>query len=254
MGKSRKVNLNEVFLRVQRCKALSVCVVDAVEKVEASDDKNKSECFQDLMELVMFEKDIENAFTAKVAQYLADGYVFNLTTMNGSQGENGKVNLRKGDEVIRILLDKRYEEDFAICYLFVGRNTNRLHGSRLDIIWNNDLEEIERTDFYVVGRRRCGEYYGTKEQAEAAQKKRIERYGRKLTHEETELSDAYKATAYKILKKRDGFRSIKKADVIRVRQSLGCNRSHSTAFLKRIVADIVKNGRESSELLYSARG
>lgn len=201
----------------------------------------------------MFEKDIENAFTAKVAQYMADGYVFNLTTMNGSQGENGKVDLRKGDEVIRILLDKRYEEDFAICYLLVGRNTNKLRGW-LDTIWNNDLEEIERMDFYVVGRRRCEEYYGTREDAEAAQKKRIERYGRKLTHVETELSDAYKAIAYKILKKRGGFRSIKKADVIRVRQSLGFNRSHFAAFQKRIIADIVKNGRESSELLYSARG
>lgn len=201
----------------------------------------------------MFKKDIENAFTAKVAQYLADGYVFNLTTMNGSQGENGKVDLRKGDEVIRILLDKRYEEDFAICYLLVGRNTNKLRGW-LDTIWNNDLEEVERTDFYVVGGRRGKEYFGTREDAEAAQKKRIERYGRKLAHVETELSDAYKAIAYKILKKRGGFRSIKKADVIRVRQSLGCNRSHFTAFQKRIVADIVKNGRESSELLYSVRG
>ena len=44
----------------------------------------------------MFEKDIENAFTAKVAKYLADGYIFNLATMNGSQGEYGKVDLCKG--------------------------------------------------------------------------------------------------------------------------------------------------------------
>lgn len=202
----------------------------------------------------MFKKDIENAFTAKVAQYLADGYVFNLTTMNGSQGENGKVDLRKGDEVIRILLSERYEGDFVIRYLLVGRNTNHLRDGWMDTIWNNDLEEIERTDFYVIGGRRGKKYFGTREDAEAAQKKRIERYGRKLTHVETELSDAYKAIAYKILKKRGGFRSIKKADVIRVRQSLGCNRSHFAAFQKRIVADIVKNGRESSELLYSARG
>lgn len=202
----------------------------------------------------MFKKDIENAFTAKVAQYLADGYVFNLTTMNGSQGENGKVDLRKGDEVIRILLSERYEGDFVIRYLLVGRNTNHLRDDWMDTIWNNDLEEVERTDFYVVGGRRGKEYFGTREDAEAAQKKRIERYGRKLAHVETELSDAYKAIAYKILKKRGGFRSIKKADVIRVRQSLGCHRSHFTAFQKRIVADIVKNGRESSELLYSVRG
>lgn len=202
----------------------------------------------------MFKKDIENVFTVKVAQYLAEGHVFNLTTMNGSQGENGKVDLRKGDEVIRILLNERYEGNFVIHYLLVGRNTNQLRGSWMHTIWNSDLEEIERMDFYVVGGRRGEEYFGTREEAEAAQKKRIERYGCKLTHVETELSDAYKAIAYKILKKRAGFKSIKKADVIRVRQSLGCNRSHSAAFQKRIVADIVKNGRESSELLYSVRG
>lgn len=202
----------------------------------------------------MFEKDIENAFTAKVAQYMADGYVFNLTTMNGSQGENGKVDLRKGDEVIRILLDKRYEEDFAICYLLVGRNTNKLMGGWLDTIWNNDLEEIERMDFYVVGRRRCGEYYGTKEQAEAAQKKRMERYGRKLTHVETELPDAYKEIAYRILKKRDCFKSVRKSNIIRVERIENYCRNRSSSFRKRIVAGVARNGKVYSEELYSTRG
>lgn len=201
----------------------------------------------------MFEKDIENAFTAKVAQYMADGYVFNLTTMNGSQGENGKVDLRKGDEVIRILLDKRYEEDFAICYLLVGRNTNKLRGW-LDTIWNNDLEEIERMDFYVVGRRRCGEYYGTREEAEAAQKMRIERRGRKLTHVETELSEAYKEIAYRILKKRDCFKSIRKSNIIRVERTEDYCRNRSSSFRKHIVVGVARNGKVYSEELYSTRG
>ena len=143
----------------------------------------------------MFEKDIENAFIAKVAQYLADGYAFNLTTMNGSQGEDGKVDLRKGNEIIRILLDRKYEGDFVIHYLLVGKNTSHLRGSWMDTIWNNSLEEIERTDFYVIGGGRGKEYFGTREDAEAAQKKRLERYGRKLMHAETERSDAYKAIA-----------------------------------------------------------
>lgn len=202
----------------------------------------------------MFEKDIENAFTAKVAQYMADGYVFNLTTMNGSQGEKGKVDLRKGDEVIRILLDKRYEEDIAICYLLVGRNTNKLRGGWLDTIWNNDLEEIERMDFYVVGRGRCGEYYGTREEAEAAQKMRIERRGRKLTHVETELSEAYKEIAYRILKKRDCFKSIRKTNIIRVERTEDYCRNRSSSFRKHIVAGVARNGKVYSEELYSTRG
>lgn len=202
----------------------------------------------------MFKKDIENAFTAKVAQYLADGYVFNLTTMSGSQGENGKVDLRKGDEVIRILLSERYEGDFDIHYLLVGRNTSHLRGSWMDTIWNNYLEEIERTDFYVIGGRRGKEYFGTREDAEAAQEKRIERYGRKLTHVETELSEAYKEIAYRILKKRDCFKSIRKSNIIRVERTEDYCRNRSSSFRKHIVAGVARNGKVYSEELYSTRG
>lgn len=196
----------------------------------------------------MFEKDIEKVFTAKVAKYLAEGYVFNLTTMNGSQGEDGKVDLRKGNEIIRILLDREYEGDFEIYYLLVGRNTNRIRGSRMDIIWNNDLEEIERTDFYVVGEA----YYGTKEEAEAAQKKRIERYGHRLRSDDRELPDAYRGIAYKIMKKREGFKSVKKSEIVSVRQIISYRRNCPGCYKKTVVADISRNGSTSSVILYSA--
>lgn len=201
----------------------------------------------------MFENDIENAFTSRVAQYLADGYVFNLTTMNGSQGENGKVDLRKGDEVIRILLNERYEGDFVIRYLLVGRSTNHLRDGWMDTIWNNDLEEIERTDFYVIGGRRGKKYFGTREDAEAAQKKRIERRGRKLTHVETDFSEAYKEIAYRILKKRDCFKSVRKSNIIRVERIENYCRNRSSSFQKRIVAGVARNGKVYSEELYSTR-
>lgn len=200
----------------------------------------------------MFEKDIENAFTAKVAQYLADGYVFNLTTMNGSQGEDGKVDLRKGNEIIRILLDRKYEGDFEIFYLLVGRNTDRLSGGWSDIIWNEHLEEIECIDFYVIGKRKGGEYYGTKEEAEAAQKKRIARCGRKLMHVETELSEAYKEIAYRILKKRDCFKSIKKSNITSVEQIEGFFQNRQPSYQKRIFVKVERRGRVDSEVLYSA--
>ena len=202
----------------------------------------------------MFKRDIENAFTAKVAQYLADGYVFNLTTMNGSQGEDGRVDLRKGNEVIRILLDRKYEELIEIFHLLVGRSTNKLRDGWMDTIWNNDLEEIESTDFYVVGRGKCGEYYGTKEEAETAEKKRINRYGRKLTHVETELSDAYREIAYRILKKRDCFKSIRKSDIIRVERIEDYSPNCQTSYKKRIFVEVDRRGRVDSAVLYSAKG
>lgn len=202
----------------------------------------------------MFEKDIENAFTAKVAQYLADGYVFNLTTMNGSQGEDGKVDLRKGNEVIRILLDRKYERNFEIFYLLVGRNTDRLSGKWDDIIWNEHLEEIECIDFYVIGKRKGGEYYGTKEEAEAAQKKRIERCGCKLMRVENELSYKYKEVAYRILKKRECFKSIKKSNIASVERIEDYFQNHQPSYRKCIFVEVERRGRVDSEVLYSAWG
>lgn len=61
MVKRSKIDLNEVSLRVQQCKALSVCVVDAVEKVEASGNEGKNECFQDLMNLAYMMQDCATA-------------------------------------------------------------------------------------------------------------------------------------------------------------------------------------------------
>lgn len=112
----------------------------------------------------MRHEEIEKIFTDKVLEYIAKGYVMNLGTMSGSQGEIGKVDLRKGDDVIRILLcsDRkwgRYDENkFYECGsvdLIVGRNTDELRrgGDPFDsfnTIWNNHLEIIEKRVFYKI--------------------------------------------------------------------------------------------------------
>ena len=48
---------------------------------------------------MLLMKDIEALFTRKVAEYLADGYIFNTKTMSGSQ-----VDLKKGKSFVRISL------------------------------------------------------------------------------------------------------------------------------------------------------
>lgn len=53
---------------------------------------------------MLLMKDIEALFTRKVAEYLADGYIFNTKTMSGSQ-----VDLKKGKSFVRISL--RYFSD-----------------------------------------------------------------------------------------------------------------------------------------------
>lgn len=45
---------------------------------------------------------IYKVFTDKVNKYLENGYMFRLSSMGGHQGEIGKVDLFKGNELIMI--------------------------------------------------------------------------------------------------------------------------------------------------------
>ena len=46
--------------------------------------------------------DINQKFTAKVAEYIAKGYTINTATMSGSQGEVAHVDLTDGKQVVRV--------------------------------------------------------------------------------------------------------------------------------------------------------
>ena len=52
----------------------------------------------------MNQNDINRMFTEKVTELIAQGYQINPATMSGSQGEYAHVDLRKGTEIIRVLL------------------------------------------------------------------------------------------------------------------------------------------------------
>ena len=53
----------------------------------------------------MNQNDINRMFTEKVTELISQGYQINPATMSGSQGEYAHVDLRKGTEIIRVLLD-----------------------------------------------------------------------------------------------------------------------------------------------------
>ena len=91
----------------------------------------------------MNQNDINRAFTEKVTELLGRGYQIHPGTMGGSQGEIAHVDLYKGDEIIRVLLDRtigRGEKPDGV-RLIVGRNTDRIRMNCFDTlgntIWNN---------------------------------------------------------------------------------------------------------------------
>ena len=106
----------------------------------------------------MNQNDINRAFTEKVAELLGRGYQIYPGTMGGSQGEIAHVDLYRGDEIIRVLLDRtigRGEKPDGV-RLIVGRNTDRIRMNCFDTlgntIWNNRLEILSEIEFCRLAR------------------------------------------------------------------------------------------------------
>ena len=83
----------------------------------------------------MNQNDINRTFTEKVTELLSRGYQIHPGTMGGSQGEIAHVDLYRGDEIIRVLLDHsagRGEKPDGV-RLIVGRNTDRIRMNCFDL-------------------------------------------------------------------------------------------------------------------------
>ena len=133
----------------------------------------------------MKSAEINAIYAAKVAEFLGTGYTINTNSMNGSQGEIAKIDFRKGDEVIRMMLNSEtiWGENFLTAdaiVLTIGRCTderviNTKGFGRDAIIWNNNLEVIEKRTFFQFGRRRGRDWYLEGKEAEEALEKNRQR-------------------------------------------------------------------------------
>ncbi len=124
--------------------------------------------------------EINAIFTATVAKYINNGYTFNTVTMSGHQGEIAKVDLRKGNDIIRVMLEREnsfgkdeiYGDRIA---LTVGRNTDervakQTRYNSLVTMWDNTLEEIERREFWQMSGRDSDWYLEGAEGVEAVRR------------------------------------------------------------------------------------
>lgn len=169
----------------------------------------------------MNQNDINRAFTEKVTGLLAQGYQFHPGTMGGSQGEIAHVDLYKGDEIIRVLLDRtigRGEKPDGV-RLIVGRNTDRIRMNCFDTlgntIWNNHLESLSEIEFCQIGEN----YYNDAETGRAIQEKRDARRRARRESIRRDLPDAFKCAALKYVQRQPRMKSCKLSDVTRVNRS-----------------------------------
>lgn len=141
--------------------------------------------------------DINAIYSKKIADLLVEGYMINSNTMGGSQGDIAAIDLRKGDDVIRVRLHKEMCSSFEgdrfwgdNITLTVGRCTDpdvirskEYHSYAT--VWNNKLEVIEERVFWEMGRH---QWYIEGEEGKEALRKVISRYSnRKENHPQREF-------------------------------------------------------------------
>ena len=166
----------------------------------------------------MNQNDINRAFTVKVTELLGRGYQIHPGTMGGSQGEIAHIDLCKGDEIIRVLLDHSagHGEKPDGVRLIVGRNTDRIRMNCFDklgnTIWNNHLKILSEIEFCQIGEN----YYTDAETGRAIQKKRDARRRARRDTIRRDLPDAFKCAALKYVQRQPRMKSCKLSDITRV--------------------------------------
>lgn len=165
----------------------------------------------------MTYKDINNRFTEIVAEYIAKGYTFNTSSMGGSQGEIANIDLTNGKEIIRVVVSSfnNWRENVEGVEISIGKSTDnvRPHSGQLhETVWNSHLEIIHTEYFYKISR--YGNFYGTREEAEAARNVRHARYAlREFSCNEYKPSDKAKAIAERIVRNKFGYLRVNTSEV-----------------------------------------
>ena len=169
--------------------------------------------------------EIEAIMSAKVAEYIAKGYILSTTTMSGHQGEVAKVDVKKGNEIIRILLtsESAWDDEGTIrkTTLTVGRAQDKVRSSRpfdtmATTIWNQRLDIIEERVWYSVDSNAdC--FSEDKAEIMAQHKKQMKRYrNRENNHGAVELSDKAKEIVLPFVRNQRGFKSAKVTDIMNI--------------------------------------
>lgn len=131
---------------------------------------------------------INKTYTNKIAEYLREGYVFNTMTMCEKPGrEIAWVALTDGSEVLIVALrDFCDAENCTTLHSGVEIRVSRCIGENIransergfeSTVFNRELETVSTEKFYeIASYDLIRKYYGTKEEAVEAGKRRIERY------------------------------------------------------------------------------
>lgn len=165
---------------------------------------------------------IDKKFSEIIAQYLANGWTINSKSMRGSQGEDCKVDLVKGDELVRVWMESIYNSskymwrECVLCLRVGTWNRPATDSTERNItVWMGDFNIFCEMVFYKIA---DNWYVDNLEEAQSIKKVQIDRlrkYNR--TPLDTQIvhliSDDAMHTAIKFLKNKVGYKRISWYDI-----------------------------------------
>lgn len=173
----------------------------------------------------MKKTELDMIFTNKVSEYIAKGYIINTNSMAGHQGEIAKIDLRKSDEVLRIvMLQLDFTADGKKFCILVGRSTDTidLNACSREIIWTNHLEIIEKLTFIAIS----DNWYLPEEEGKQEYQKKYERYKLRRSYMSYEKPLNITANFIRGLKSRKGFSNATRNNIKVVRTQFGYKITH----------------------------
>ena len=173
-----------------------------------------------MIETTTIATKLSTRFTEITSYYINNGWLVNLGTMAGSQGEIAKVDFTKDNNTIRVLFKKEYR-NFTDFYTIrvLGYKGQGFEIDDLATLWN-ERGEVLLDEWYMI--KTNDEFnaidvilIGSKEDVDAMRRKQRQRFENRYKDHETILDSKYYDTIAHFIRKCNvtGFKRVKGIDI-----------------------------------------
>ena len=188
--------------------------------------------------------EISKAYTDRLSELLVEGYVMNASTMSGTQGEYGRIDLTKdnGKTVRRLYIDRgsKYGEDWkdhADYLCIIEEEFNRNSSTSIGTLWNGKGNIINKKEYYLIDRKHnvyelhpSTSYVDNLDAIKTANRKHYDRCDSRYTNSTRSFKPTEKVL--EVVRKYKGFKGVKLSDIEKVEI---CHRHNNEVYYRVIV-------------------
>lgn len=168
----------------------------------------------------MKRQDLDIRFTEKVQEYINSGYHIHTNSFGGSDGTL-RVDLIKGNDFIRVYIEKKYEKYDPYYLLIVAQKYLTKREMNSDTIWKHELTIMEQEKFWELNNR----WLVTDYEYEAIEEKKKQRWTNKGDYKNYINQEKAKKIVLSFIKKQPKCKSVKLSDIEAVQKIIRADKS-----------------------------